>query len=85
MMNVPFTTYLTTHQPEQGAKKVIVPFMQKFAKEPILIFGAFYNAIQVALCGYMIIGTIKEYPPRPPPPPPPSPHVCPSICLFIVQ
>lgn len=42
-------------------KKVVKPFLTKFADEPILIAGAIYNAAQVALCGYMMYGTVLEY------------------------
>jgi len=46
---------------DPSAKKVTKPVMQKFTDEPILIAGAIYNAVQVALCGYMMYGTVLEY------------------------
>jgi len=51
----------TAEKVKATAKKVYRPVMTKFANEPILILGAIYNAVQVALCGYMMYGTVMEY------------------------
>jgi elongation of very long chain fatty acids protein 4 len=45
----------------KGGKAPVQSVAAKFAKEPILVLQAVYNLAQVALCGYMIWGTVTEY------------------------
>ena len=46
---------------EEPASPAGLSVMEKFRREPVLVLQAVYNPVQVALCGWMIWGAIKEH------------------------
>jgi elongation of very long chain fatty acids protein 4 len=58
---VSFAYYKLIHDPKAKVAPPQKSVAGKFAAEPILVLQAVYNAVQVALCGYMIYGTVLEY------------------------
>lgn len=49
---------ISSEQPKEQKKKVMVPLATKFSKEPILLVALLYNVVQVVLCSYMVLRTI---------------------------